>query len=133
MNESTTIIACRGNDQHAPLDALLNDLLKVRLWFGGKGLLAGADVENGDAAFQAESDRPCEVQLRDWSRLLFAGVAKKQRKHQAGTPRRESTHRIAASKDETANAGTMRIGIYRLRRNHLGNNVDGSPGQGGVR
>ena len=32
MNASTTVIACRRNQQHAPLDRLLNDLAQVGSW-----------------------------------------------------------------------------------------------------
>jgi hypothetical protein len=124
MYESTTIIASRGHQQHAAFDRLVNDLLEVRFRLCGDGLLAGADVDDGDTSLQSETDRAREVQLGNGAQVSFIGLAKEQRQHETGTPWRQSRNGIPASKDKAANAGPVCVGVSRTRRDHRLQNVD---------
>lgn len=63
MYASTTVIACRRNQQDAPLCRLLNDFAQVGFGLSSARLLPGADVENADASFQSKSNGARQVQL----------------------------------------------------------------------
>jgi hypothetical protein len=132
MNASTTIIAGGRNQQHPPLAATRQSLTQMCLGLVGPGLLARTDVDDGDVAFERESDRARQIDLGRRPDLAVGAPAKEYRENKAGAFRRNSSEGFAVSKDQAADAGAVRIGTRNVRRHHGVENFDGSRAKRGM-
>ena len=130
MYASTTVIAGCGHEQDAALNGCFQHLLEVGVGFDRCRLLTGTDVDDRDAALEAEADGARQIELRNRTCLWVGAFAKKDRQRQAEAIRRQTAWGLALAEDDAADSGAVRIGCAGIRRHHGLHYFDGCFAQG---
>src|SRR5581483_7884284 len=128
MNASTTVIAGCGDDQNAGVGGLPQRAVEVSLGFGGNGLLAGADIDDGYAALECKADGAGKIELRGRAQQSIF-LWKKYRKNQPLTLWHQAADRLLRAEQQAAYGGRMRIEATGIGRHHRVHQLERSRAQ----
>ena len=122
MNALAAVVADRGDDQHVPVDAVLDRAREQRVRLARGGELAGADVDDVGAGLDRLQDRAGDVELGAGRETALVG---EDRRDEAAAARRDAAHRaVVLAEDDARDMRAVARCRPRLRMPDLRSSAD---------